>query len=205
MTFIAPIDSTTVDGITDGTITVIIGIIVIVLNITKIFILHRKGDKRGIPENIILSLAASDSLVEAVYIAYGISKLMLYHNPNSSIIFNVGREIRLCLSFTTIVSVFHLLVITAERFYALHRPLKYRAVVTKKRMLIVIIFIWICSLIIVPLIALLRRVIQFPKGLIGVFQGWLIFITVAVMILVYGYLSYYLFNRFQLLVSKKIS
>ena len=104
-----------VSGLTDGIITVIIGITVTVFNMAEIHILHRKGKKRSIPKNI-LSLAWADILVGFVYIAYGVSKIMLYYNSNSLIISSVGSEIRLSVSFTTIVSLFHLLVITAERF-----------------------------------------------------------------------------------------
>ena len=55
---------------------------------------------------------------------------------------------------------------------------------------------------IVPLIAVLRRVLNFRPGIIGTFQGWLIVTTSAVMILVYGYLAYHLFSRFQTISTK---
>ena len=191
-----PLVSKTIGGLTEGIIGVVIGIIVIVFNTAEIVILVKKGRKRKKPENLILSLSWADFFVGLVYIISGVSKIMLDYNPKSSTLQDVARNIRLVMSFTVVVSVLHILVIAVERFYAVKRPLKYRTIMTRKRMAFIIIAVWAFSLVVVPLLHLL------PEAKFGAYIGWSIFVAAAVMILVYGYLAYYLFNRFETKSSK---
>ena len=194
----APLVSATIGGLTEGIIDIVIGIIVTVLNSAEIIVLLKKGRKRKKPENLILSLSCADFFIGLVYIIFGASKIMIHYNPKSkSTARKVAKNTRLVFSFTIVVSVLHLLVIAVERFHAVTRPLKYRTFVTRKRITFIVISVWTFSLSVIALLRLLPTALKQSKAKIGVYQGWLIFITAGVMILVYGYLAYYLFNRFQ--------
>ena len=199
---IARFVSKAIGGLTEGIISIVIGIIVIILNIAEIVVLLKKGRKRKKPENLILSLSWADFFVGLVYIIFGAAKIMLDYNPRSRTLIKVTKTTRLVFTFTIVVSVLHLLVITVERLYAVTRPFQYRTVVTMKRMIFIILAIWICSLTVIALLAFLPRLLTLPKEKIQPYLGWLIFVTATVMILVYGYLGYTLFNGFQTKLSK---
>ena len=194
-----PLVSTTIGNLTEGVIGIVIAIIVIVLNTAEIFVLLRKGRKRKNPENLILSLSWADFLVGLVYVIFGASKIIADYKPKyEPTALTLARNTRLVLAFTVVVSVLHILLIAVERFYAVKRPLKYRTVVTKKRINFIITAVWTFSLTLIALLRLLPLVLKRPTGSVartGVLQGCIIFVSDGVMILVYGYLSYYLFNR----------
>ena len=200
-----PLVSTTIGGLTEGIIGIVIAATVIVLNIAELFVLQKKGRKRKIPEDLILSLSLADFFVGLVYIIFGTSKIMLDQNSDLSNLQTVVKETRLVFSFTIVVSVVHLLVIAVERFYAMKCPLKYRTVVKRKRMTIIIVAIWIISILAIVLLAFLPKVFKSSPTKLGSVKGWLIFVTSGVMIFVYGYVAYYLFNGFQIKSSKASS
>ena len=174
----------------------------IVLNIAEIVVLLKKGRKRKKPENLILSLSWADFFVGLVYIIFGAAKIMLDYNPKSRTLLKVAKNTRLLFTFTIVVSVLHILVIAMERFYAVTRPFQYRTVVTMKRMVFIILAIWIFSLAVIALLAFVPRVLTLPKAKIQRYLGWFIIVTATVMILVYGYLAYTLLNGFQTKLSK---
>ena len=187
------VTSLVIDGNVDGGISIVLGVIITVFNIAEIVVLGKKGGNRKKAEHIILSLSCADFLVGIAYTAFGILKIIYKYNPNSTTVEDATKQTRMVLAFTIIASVLHLLVISVERLYAVHRPLQYRRIVTNKRMLIIIICIWICS---GTLLALVY--VAGIKGLSGgELQSWLIFVTSAIMVFVYGYLAYFLFTRCQ--------
>ena len=140
-----PFTSTTIDGSIDGSISIFLAVGIILLNSAEIIALCRKGGKRKKPEHMILSLSCADFLVGIAYLIYGIGKIILKYNPNSHQISAVANEARASFAFSVVVSILHIFVIATERFYAVKRPLKYRTAVTNKRIIIILIIIWILS------------------------------------------------------------
>ena len=194
--------SSDTDVFTHRIVEAVLGFIVIVFNVAEILILKKKGRKRKILENLILSLSWADLFVGLTYIIYGICKIILIYHPTSSTLQVIMNLAKLGLSFTIVASVLHLIVIAIDRFYAIQCPFEYRVVMRKKRIVVMIITIWISSIVAIALIVLLPFAMNLPPAKIGTFQAWLIFTTAAAMILVYGYLAYYLFSRYQRILAK---
>ena len=194
------ITSNTVDGSINGSISIFLGIVITAVNFAEIIVLGCKGRKRKKPEHIILSLSCADLMVGFFYTVFGISNILHEQDPNSSTMATVKREIRLILVFTIIESLAHIFAIAVERLYSVKSPFRYRILITNKRMLIIIACVWVTSVTVVAFSSLdwwgskrllLERVL-----------GWLIIANEVVIVCVYGYLAYFLSNRFHLTFSR---
>ena len=98
---------------------------------------------RSSPSNfIILTLALADFLVGLVLApAASLFYIRLAMNADP---WNFLFQILLfCHFFQLSASVYHTLLLTVDRFFALARPLKYRAIVTKRRVAVCTFAIWI--------------------------------------------------------------
>ena len=191
------ITSTVVNGNTDGGISIALGIVIILLNATEAAVLGRNRRNRKRPEYMILSLCCADLLVGIAYAVFGILKIILSNNPNSSTKKSISNQTKMVVKFSLFGSILHLLVIALERLYAARCPLKYRTVTTKKIMLIMIIGIWICSVTITILVSQPNILDTRAARSVLMFKGWFIFIVSATMVCVYGYLAYFLSHRFK--------
>ena len=161
-----------IDDVTDGSMAVAVAILTASLNV-----LGRKGLKRSKPEHFILSLSVADLLVAIVFPVFGIATILGGPPLRNK------WQLNLLLSFTVTASTFYIFVI------ALVRPIKYRVIMTTKATFILIAITWIIS---VGIIVILRSSTSVP-----LFQSFFILKTSVVMIIVYGYLAYHLFNRYQ--------
>ena len=187
----------TIDEELNGGISIVIAIGIISLNVTEIAVLGKKGGKRNKPECMILSLSCADFLLGIAYLLYGTGLVILKHAPDSPQASAIASAAIVGLAFTIAVSILHIFAIAVERIYAIRRPLQYRSVVTKKRIIITILIIWTCSGAGIVVLNALGLHEDNRVALFGTITGWLIVVTIVVMILAYGYLAYFLFNRFQ--------
>ena len=183
------------NGSTHGTISIILGALIILLNVPEIVILCKKGRNRKHPEHIILSLAFSDNFVGIAFLTVGIMRILHKFNPHSSAVTTMTSETRIVFVFTVMESVSHLIAIAGERLFAVMRPLRYRALVTYKRMVIIVILVWVFAIAVV-LFSLLEWLV-WKDIRFGTIFGSLIIFTEVLMLSVYGYLAYFLCKRFQ--------
>ena len=98
---------------------------------------------RSSPSNfIILTLALADFLVGLVLAPA--ASLFYLRLAMKADLWNFLIEILLfCHFFQLSASVYHTLLLTVDRFFALARPLRYRAIVTKRRVAVCTFAIWI--------------------------------------------------------------
>ena len=189
-----PFPFTSIDGNIDGSVSIILAVGIILLNSAEIIVLCRKGGKRKKPEHMILSLSCADCLVGIAYLICGLGKIIWKYNPNSHQISVVANEIRASFSFSIVASILHIFVIAVERFYAVKQPFKYRTIITSKRIIVILVIIWIFSATVTALFTqakvLGKEIVSF-----GRITGWLIVITGMLMVFVYGYLAHFIFNR----------
>ena len=116
----------------------------IMLNITTIYVLRKSSSLSNPLTILLLSLAVSDlgvgSLVQPLYIALLVSK-MQGHDRNANLYY----------AFTTFVilfsfaSFFGVMALSVDRFLAIHLHLRYQELVTPKRVVTVVISIWVLS------------------------------------------------------------
>ena len=163
-----------------------------VSNVIEIVLLGRKGRKRTEVEEIILSLSCADMLVGITFLCTwsitSASGIQYEHNKNIAAKIS---DIFLIFCFNT--SVFHILTIAVERFYAVRYPFKYRAVITKEITRKMIIALWVLSISVVTCFAVPD--ILKSSNLLGVFKGIFIFTSGVVVVIIYGYLGYMISRR----------
>ena len=113
-------------------------LLIIATNSLIIYLIFRKKILRSITNMFLTSLAFSDLI-------YGLVGFPLF------IICCLKEFIYICVSsvifvrFTVISSVCHVLLVAFDRYIVIVHPLKYPLLVTKKRALIAIIFVWLFS------------------------------------------------------------
>ena len=126
-------------------------------NILVIYIFVRTKHMRTVTNAFLVNLAVSDLMVVCVCIpftvAYEVYKNWIYGDVLCKLVhFSQG------LSVTS--SILTLAVISGERFYAIRRPLKARAILSRTRMRKLIIVIWVVSAVISIPQAVAREVEQ---------------------------------------------
>ena len=144
-----PVVSVIINETTNEAIDIIIGCAVIVLNMTEIIVLRRKGRRRKQPENVILSLSFADFLVGTTFIASVIFRTSFDSNGT------IQASLTSIFAFSIVVSIVHILLIAVDRIYSVSRPLRYRVILTRKRTYIVIATVWIFSIVLTTFMALL--------------------------------------------------
>lgn len=87
----------------------------------------------------LVSLAASDFLA-------GFVSLPLVLVCSTTYSGNVCTSMDLFHRFQSISTILHLLVATSERYFKIKRPFKYNVLVTKRRVVILLVGVWIISL-----------------------------------------------------------
>ena len=173
----------------------VIGAVVAVSNIVEITILARKGKSRTKADDIILSLSCADMLVGFSYL--GTLSIALTGGVENKNITNMIASVLLIFCFNT--SVFHILTIAVERFYAVRCPIKYRTVMTREITHKMIIGLWILSTCVITGFAV-PDILQSSK-LLAAFKGYFIVTSGAVVIVCYGYLSYAIWKSGKLTSS----
>ena len=117
----------------------------IMLNIVTIHALRKTSALSKPLKTFLLSLAVSDLgvglLSQPLYITSQIA-LLRCHSSNYTIRVSITFVVvnTVCLS-----SFFSIMALSAERFIAIQKPLRYQEIVTQKRVFTVAITIWLCS------------------------------------------------------------
>lgn len=86
----------------------------------------------------LVSLAASDCLA-------GVVSLPLVLACSTTLVDELCTSMDLCQRFLSISTILHLLVATAERYFKIKRPFKYNIVVTKRRVVMLLLGVWFFS------------------------------------------------------------
>ena len=125
-----------------------LGVLAVLLNLIEVIYLIRKRNHRTVFENCLLSLAFADFLTGATLIS--ISSLMLHHpfilsDAHSRKLMAANQAL---ISFSTIASLCHIIVIAIDRFAAVHYPFRHRTCFGEKRMTIILIFVWVIAAVI---------------------------------------------------------
>jgi len=116
------------------------GVLVFVLNVLEVYLLVRVK-RRKIFEEILLSLSVADLL-------FGLSNAIIC----AVYIADQKNEAIMTLTYTTyfffvLTSILHLSLITADRLWAVWKPIKHRISLTKSRVRKVLILIWVVALV----------------------------------------------------------
>lgn len=86
----------------------------------------------------LVSLAAGDCLA-------GLVSLPLVLACSTTFVGEICTSMDLCQRFLSISTIFHLLVATSERYFKIKRPFKYNMVITKRRVLLLLLGVWLFS------------------------------------------------------------
>ncbi len=120
----------------------------IMLNIVTLHALRKTSSLPKPLRLLLLSLAVSDLgvglLGQPLFIAYIADKLHAQCNSSNNGILIVSTNVVvniLCLS-----SFFTIVALSADRFLAIHKPLRYENIVTHKRVVIAVTSIWLFSI-----------------------------------------------------------
>ena len=123
----------------------VIGALAITLNIlVLIFILH-KGLRKGPNADLfIFSLAFADLTwaIQPVIIALVKNQVI---TPGPKHLIHLDYSIKFSAGMSIVSSLFHMVAITTDRLLAIIFPLRHRSLVTRKRVYVIIGFIWVIS------------------------------------------------------------
>ena len=118
----------------------------IVLNIITIHALRKTSSLPKPLKTLLLSLAVSDLgvglLVQPLYIAVLVMEMQQNTNNTYKAIYNVYLILG---NFHVSASLFGVVVLSADRFLAIHLHLRHQELVTHKRVVAVVISIWVFS------------------------------------------------------------
>ena len=118
---------------------ILLSLAIITTNTLVVFLFVRKYQLRTKTNTLLLSLAVSDILMGALGIPLYIACNSLYITPVCVTAATIYR-------FIATSTIFHILAITIERYISVIHPLKYFAIVTRNRIMKVILFVWAISL-----------------------------------------------------------
>ena len=113
-----------------------ISVIIIVANLLVFVLFFLRRNLRTATNYFLIGLAFSDFLTGAVNIPLFLAFLYGYQE--------VRKNLSVYHSFTATLCAYHILVITAEKFFAIIQPLRHHQM-TKKLALFIIIVVWCCS------------------------------------------------------------
>ena len=120
----------------------------IMLNIITIHAIRKASSLPKPLRTLLLSLAVSDLgvglLVQPLYI--GVLVMMLEPNAENNTTFKTTKAVSASIAtFFCYPSIFGVTALSAERFLAIHLHLRYKELVTHKRVVAVVILIWLFS------------------------------------------------------------
>ena len=121
----------------------------IIFNSVTIQALRRTSSLSKPLRTLLLSLAVSDLgvglLVQPLYIALLVQ--WLQKNTENRPTCAVYTAFMLCVNIFALVSFFGVMALSADRFLAIHLHLRYQELVTHKRVVSVVVFMWIFSVV----------------------------------------------------------
>lgn len=116
----------------------LIGLLAVIINGMVIFLMFKRKVLRSLTNVFLGSLALSD-LVTSLF---GIPVLVACSETQ---IFKICVVSRIFYQFTAVSSICHVLLVAFDRFLAIVHPLKRNSLVTKRRAVSAILFIWLLS------------------------------------------------------------
>ena len=115
----------------------------IVLNITTIHAVRKTSSMPETLKTLLMSLAVSDVGVGLLVLPFYIALLVGWLQHNSSCSNNEAFHI--ILYFFSVASFSGVVAVSVDRFLAIHLHLRYQALVTHKRVVAIVISIWMLS------------------------------------------------------------
>ena len=126
---------------------IVFSFLALIANTIVLVLLRRRGKQRTLFDLTVASLVLADLIISVTFLA-GTIVYLVYLNTGSPISTTIEKmlmALEVTNSYCFIVSLLHVILITVERLGALFSPFKYRQVVTKHRIKIVIVSIWLLS------------------------------------------------------------
>ena len=121
-----------------------IGILVILTNCLVFLLFYKRKTLRKAGNYLLLSLAICDFLNGSLNIILLLAVLIPVVPEHSTTYFPLVCTVQVSHNFVAITEAFHILLITAEKYMALMRPLRYRVIKTRT-MLLAITGAWLIS------------------------------------------------------------
>ena len=118
------------------------GFLIAILNITEIVMIAKIKRKKRIYEILLTSLSVSDFMFGLSNVL--VSSIFLSQTCNH----NSSASVYVLYVFFVMASVFHLLFIAIDRVMIVLIPIRYQTVLTKKRLRICIVVLWVLPLVI---------------------------------------------------------
>ncbi|XP_074609828.1 adenosine receptor A3-like [Acropora palmata] len=176
-----------------------IAAVIVIINSVVLFLFIQKKSLRTVSNYPLFSLAICDFvcgfLVVPLFIV-SFSGLITSH----SVGFYVGFLVAVLHNFIAILSVFHIVVLTAERYLAIKFPLKHR-VLGRHYMRKMLVSGWICSLLVscIPFAWVDKMYPVFQPESINLLLGFTLFCLVFALVLPYIFLIYAFTTMFKVI------
>ena len=154
----------------------------IMLNIVTIYAIRRTSSLPKTLRTLLLSLAASDVSVGLLGLPLYISVLVMGLQQNYPGC-NTYKGFAIVSLSVPLASFFGVVALSVDRFLAIHLHLRYQELVTHKRVVAVVIVIWVLS-VLLSLITLWVT-IYISSGLVIILVGVGLFVTAVVYIRIY--------------------
>ena len=153
----------------------------VVLNALVMIAVKTKSRLRAHKSNLLLALLASSDLLVGVFIQPGFMAVLVTFLVDQPIGYCVMRVIRFAIGIPMQASLFHLALISGERYLAMKHPFAYTTIVTEARLLIVSALAWLLSVILQIPLAVDKTVYFLLKNVFGVFSmAFIVFCHVTV-------------------------
>lgn len=120
---------------------VLLAVFILAANLTVMILIVLRGPLRTQTNFCLCSLAASDFMVGLIAVPLAIAC-----SATPCVIPELCLAMDLCQRFLAISTIIHLLVITTERYIMIVYPLVYPRILTKFRILVVLLYTWLISL-----------------------------------------------------------
>ena len=169
--------------------------IIIVVNM-MVFIVFLKTKKLRTPANYILfSLAINDFMAGALNIPLFIIVFFTPIITSSTVRFHLGFLLTVVHTLTAIISVYHIVIATLEKYLSIIRPITHR-LVNKATVIKVLLMVWFLGSVIafIPF-AWIKKTLH-PEGA-KYFIGYVIFCFTAVFLLPFGFMMYAFIKMFR--------
>eukprot|EP00794_Sanderia_malayensis_P000071 gene71-668_t len=160
---------------------------IVIVNMIEIILISRQKRSKTSYEMLLLGLSAADLLVGLSEIGLATMYFLAEYN-----ICNCSFDSSaIVLWYSISASLCHIWLITVDRVFAVVWPFKHRIWVTKRRVVICIIFAWFICLIVVPLCLLMKA----GSTLTETVLGYVAFDVVGIMLVSYTLLVYKVFGH----------
>ena len=127
-----------------------LGVVISILNLVEIIMIAKLGKKKKIYEDILLSLSVSDFMFGLSNVLINI--VVLANDCDSEALLEATYTLYI---FSILSSIFHLMFITIDRVIAVRKPLKHKIFLTRKKVKILKLLLWILAVVISALLLLL--------------------------------------------------